>query len=838
MTEATLGASGVLRLGARALRRDLRNPHLVVVALALVIAVAGMTAVGTFTDRVERALTAQAGSLLAADLALQSSRPLPRSLRTHGEDEGLAISEQVNMRSMVSHADGLQMVELKAVDAAYPLRGEVQVTTSGNVRPAPLRAGPQPGEVWVESRLLGLLETRVGETLKVGAAPLRIAGVLAMEPDRAGDLFSIAPRVMMNLADLPATRLVLPGSRLQYTLSLAGKEAAVAAFAAHARTLTKGNGFRIVSPDEARPEVRSALDHARQFLSLAALVATTLAGLAILVAAHGFAREQVDTIAIWRTLGATRSTLGWLHTAQIALLGVLASAAGAVLGSALEFGLSHALSGLVQGEMPPPSLRPALSGIAAGVLALMGFALPQLLALRDVPPARVLRRDLPWRGPGPGMIIGGACAAIGLLAPWQSGDARLTLWALGGLGVCLAGLFVIGRAALWLLDTWLRHRTAWWLTGLTNLTRRPGLAGLQICALGMSLAAITLLALVRTDLVANWTQSLPPDAPDQFLINIEPEEVAALDAFLAAEGIRTGGVWPMVRARLVSINGRAVQPEDFADPRARRLADREFNLSTATTLKHDNRLAAGRFWQAGEDPAQFSFEVEIAQTLGIELGDEVSYRVADRMLTGKVTSLRVVNWETMEANFFVVSPPAFLDGYPATHITSFKLPEGREDILKALSTRHPSVTVLDVKALLAQVRGVMDRALAAIEFVFFFTLAASVVVIFAAVEATHGERLHDVTVMKTLGATRGRILGVTSLEFASLGALAGIIGTVAASAGAWWFATRLLNMTYHFNAIALLLGATLGTEAVWLAGLRAVVGAWRQPVAQVLREWS
>ena len=838
MTDRAPSPLGLLRLGARALRRDLRNPHLVVVAIALVIAVAGMTAVGTFTDRVQRALTAQAGSLLAADLALQSSRALPADLRARAVAVGLAASEQINMRSMVSHADGLQMVELKAVDQAYPLRGEVQVVRPGTDRPVPLRNGPGAGEIWVESRLLGLLSLEVGAALKVGATELRIAGVLALEPDRAGDLFSIAPRVMMNLADLPATRLVLPGSRLQYALALAGPAPKVEIFATLAREQARTKGFRVVSPDEARPEVRSALDHARQFLSLAALVATTLAGLAILVAAHSFAREQVDTIAIWRTLGATRSTLGWLHTAQIALLGLVASVIGAALGSGLEFGLSRALAGLVQGEMPAASVRPALSGILAGVLALMGFALPQLLALREVSPARVLRRDLPWRGPGPGMIAGGALASIGLLAPWQSGDVRLTLWALGGLSTCLVLLFACGRATLGLLDAWLRRRTAWWLTGFTNLTRRPGLVGLQICALGMSLAAITLLGLVRSDLVANWTESLPPDAPDQFLINIEPEEVAGLEAFLASEGINTGGVWPMVRARLVSINDRPVQPEDYADPRARRLADREFNLSTADRLKHDNRLVAGQFWRAGEDPAQFSFEVEIAQTLGISLRDTVSYRIADRMLTGKVTSLRAVNWETMEANFFVVSPPTFLEGYPATHITSFKLPEGREDILKSLSTRHPSVTVIDVQALLQQVRGVMDRALAAIEFVFFFTLAASVVVVFAAVEATHGERLHDVTVMKTLGATRDRILVVTSLEFASLGALAGVIGTAAASLGAWWLATRLLNMEYHFNSTALLLGAGLGTLAVWLAGLRAVVGAWRQPVAQVLREWS
>jgi putative ABC transport system permease protein len=838
MTVESGGRLSVLRLGARALRRDLRNPHLLAVALALIIATAGMTAVAMFTDRIQRGLTEQASQLLAADLALVASRPLPTTVVSEAKSAHLRTSHQASLRSMVSHADGLQMVELKAVDAAYPLRGNLQMALRDDSRPQIVQQGPPPGEVWVETRLLALLGVEVGASIKLGQVALRIGGVLVLEPDRAGDLFSIAPRVMMSLNDLPATGLVLPGSRVQYGLLVAGERTALDGFAKSAREAASKGEFRVISPDDARPEIRSALDHARQFLGLAALVATTLAGLAILVAAHSFARQQVDAIAVWRTLGAQRSTLAWVLGVELGLLGLGAAALGCGVGALLERGLASLLGGVLQGALPKPGPWPVLRSGGAGVAALMGFALPQLLALRGVSPARVLRRDLPWKGPSAGAILGGGLASLALLTPWDSGQRVITLYALGGLAASLLGLFLAGHGALWLLAQWIRLRPSWWAAGLTPLTRRPGLAALQICALGLSLMAIQLLGFVRTDLVTRWTSSLPADAPDQFLINIAPADIPALENFLAARAINTGGFFPMVRARLVSINDHPVAPEKFPDPRARRLAEREFNLSTAVRLKPDNRVTAGQFWSETPAPNQFSFEEEIAQSLGLGLGDRITYRVADRIISGEITSLRAVNWETMEANFFVVAPPALLADQPATYITSFRLPPDKPEVLRELVREFPSLTVIDVMAMIGQLRGVMQKSLSAIEFVFFFTLAASIVVIFSAVQATHGERLHDVTILKTLGATRTRILGISSLEFLGLGVVAGGIGSLAATLGAWTLAARVMHLDYVPDPELIVGSAITGAVLVWLAGLRAIIATWCQPVAQVLREWS
>ncbi len=828
----------LFRQGCLGLYRDLRNPHLLVVAIALSIAVAGMTAVATFTDRIDRGLTAQASSLLAGDLALNGAYAIADAYRSAAAAEALAISEQVNLRSMISRADGMQMIELKAVGEKYPLRGELQVATAPFATPETVRQGPSSGNAWIDARLLGMLHARIGQPLRIGAAVLTIDRILIQEPDRAGDLFSIAPRVMMNIQDLRATRLLLPGSQAQYSLIVAGAREAVSAFAAHVQASADKDGIRIVHPAEARPEIRSALDRAEQFLNLAALVATTLAGLAILVAGQSFTREQIDSIAVWRTLGATRRTIGWRYTFELLVLGIGAAAVGAGVGIGLESGLARTLSGWLQGALPQASWLPGLVGLGRGVLALLGFSLPQVLALLDVSPARVLRRDLPMRAPSPLLIGVSSLSAVGLLAPWHAGDPTVTLYALAGLGLCLLALFAAGRGLIWVAQQWPTEGEIRWRAGLINLKRRPTLASLQICALGLSIMALMLLTFVRRDLVTSWTTSLPANAPDHFVINIEPSAVNSLAQFLADNGITAHGIYAMTRGRLIEINGQPVRPDAYTDPRARRLADRESNLSAADTLKDDNRIVAGKFWQGGDPMPQFSLESGIAKLLGVRLGDTLIYQIAEQRIEGKVTSLRAVNWETMQANFFVLAPTSLLAPYPSTYLTSFKLPTGRFEILQTLAERYPSSTVIDVMALVRQVRAVMDKALAGIEFVFLFTVAAGITVIFAAVQATHGERLHDATVMKTLGATRRQLLYITSVEFLILGGLAGVIGGLGASAAAWLLATRAFHLGFSFHPGTLICGSLIGAASVWLAGLRAIYSTWRQPAAQVLRDWS
>ena len=824
-----------LLLGSvRALKRDARSSHLRVIAAALIIAVAAMTAVGTFTDRIERALARQASALLAGDLAVTANAPLPAQYRAMALALGLEVTDWLSTRSMITAGTALQMIEIKAVTAGYPLRGDLLIANAPFGPAARARLPPAAGTVWVETRLLAALHAQVGDTVRIGAAKLRITALIVLEPDRAGDLFNLAPRVLMNLADVPATRLILPGSRVQYSLIVAGPSAQVARL--RHQLPSADPGIRIIEPAAARPEVRSALTHARQFLTLAALVATTLAGLGILIAAEGFAREQVDAIAILRTLGASRAAIAKRYIGEVAVLGIVASAIGAGLGLALESGLSGLLSGWVQGGLPRASLAPAAFGVITGSIALSGFALPQLLALREVSPARVLRRDHLWQNTRPGVLVGGAVSALVLLAPWSSGDLAITAWSLAGFAGCLGALLLSAHGLLKLLRHWRPVRRGW-KVGLANLVQRPGLARLQIAALGLSVMAILLLALVRTDLVASWTASAPPDAPDQFLINIQPEQVSALAHYLAQHQVQVAGFYSMVRGRLVEINGRAISPDDYPDARAKRLADREFNLSAATTLKTDNRIVAGSFWTPQSTTAQFSVDEDVARALDLKLGDSVTFQVAEQRVQAQVTSLREINWETMQANFFVLAPPATLRALPATFITSFKLPTGKFSILRNLSAQFPSVTVIDVVAILQQIRTIMDKALAAIQFVFSFTVAAGLLVVLAAIQATQAERLQSAAIMKTLGATRAQVLGITVAEFTVLGILAGVIGAIAATGAAWLIATRAVHVGFTLNIPFALIAIALALFVVLAAASYLIIRIWRQPVADIFREW-
>lgn len=820
-----------LRLALRFFRRDLRSAHFVVIGIAVLIAVASTTSVGTFTGRVRAALAEQSHALLAADLALQATEPIAPALGLQARAAGLVTSEFAALRTMLGSGDALQLAELKAVSQGYPLRGNLQVRTSEHGQDQAAQGIPAPGEAWVEPRLLPLLRLKLGDTLQIGASEFRLTRLLVLEPDRAGEFFAIAPRVLINLADVPRTGLIAPGSRVQYALLFAGEAEALARFRAQA---SPGPHARFVSPADARPEIRSALTHAEQFLGLAALTATALAGIAILLAARSFAQSRFDLVALLRTCGANRAEITALVVGELLLLAVLAAGFGALLGLGFQAVLSNLLHDWTQTTLPPASWTGVARGFLAGLVAVGGFALAPLLRLRLVPPARILRQDLDVPGAGGrGALVNGA-VAVALLAPWDSGDWRLTAWALAGFLGVLALLAGTGFGLVKGLGA-LRGRTGLtWRAGLANLARRPQESVWQISALGLGIMALLLLTVLRSDLLARWRDTLPPATPDQFLINIQPAQVAALAEFLRERGVEHALLYPMVRGRLVKIGEREVNADSYADPSARRLVDREFNLSWADELKDDNRVTAGQFWQPGAAP-QFSVETDLARRLGIRLGDRLTFSVAGQEASATVTSLRAVAWDSMQVNFFVLSPPSLLAELPATYITSFHLPASEKTLLRELVHAFPNVTVIDVGSMLTQVRSIITRVSAAVQFVFLFTLAAGLVVLVAALKASEAVRLRDAVILKTLGAPRAIVARIAATEFIALGLVAGLVGGLGAAGAGWLIAARVLHIPFNPVPAALLTGMMIGVLAILGVGLHAVLGVWREPVANALR---
>ena len=806
-------------LAVNALRRDWRSGELRLIAIAVVIAVASFTSVSFFTDRVLQATELQSAELLAADLVLLSGRAIDAGLIERANAAGLISSRTTSFRSIVIVAEKLQMAEVKAIEDGYPVRGHLRISNTLFGEESITTELPAPGTVWVDVRLLQILDIEPGDQINLGASQLTVSKVLTYEPDRGGDLFNIAPRLLMNMIDVPATELILPGSRVQYRLLLGGKLDAIKQF----RQMIESNNehdLKIHSIRDARPELKSALERAEQFLGLAALVSIALAGLAVAMSAQRYAIRHFDNCAIMRCLGAEQSTITNIYFIQLLILSVISSLAGCGIGYIAQHGLSALMSGLTPEALPAPSLLPVATGLLTGMITVLGFAMPQILRLRNVSPLRVLRRDLaplPLRGITTYIF---AVVALALLTPWQSGNIHLTVYML--LGIFVTGLILTGSARL--MIHWLNHlRSRVGVAaryGLANIARRKNQSIAQILGIGLGVMVMLLLTLIRTDLLESWSNKLPDGTPNYFLINIQPDEIEMLQAFVQQHAALTTDIYPMIRGRLTAINGKAVDPNVYKDQRAQRLVSREFNLSWARDLQAGNRLVAGNWWSAHEtDNTQFSVEQGIAETLGINMHDKLTYSIAGQDITGEVTNLRWVEWDSFNVNFFVIANPGKLEKYPGTYITSFYLAADKKKLLIDLVKRFPSVTVVDIDALLSQVRIIMQQVIKTIEFVFGFTLLAGLIVMFAALQTTHDERIHESALLSALGANRHQILASLIAEFLCLGLVAGVSSAFAATVVALALAEFVFKMDVFINPWVWLIAPLICSLVIVLGGL-------------------
>ncbi len=825
------------RMALRALRRDWQSGELRVLAIALLIAVASVAAVGFFTDRIEQAMERKASELLGADLTISAPDPIQPILMDEARRQDLRTAETLSFRSVIVAGDATQLAEIKAVGPGYPLRGALQVSDQPFAPPRIVTAIPDPGQVWLDERLLQTLGLQVGDSVELGSRSFRIDQVLAYEPDRAGDLFSLAPRLLLNLADIPTTGLVQRGSRVEHRLLLAGEPAVLEVFKTWAKSRLK-TGEKLQNVRDARAELRAALERAQRFLNLAALVSVILAGVGIAIAARRFAARHWDSVAILRCVGATEALIVRLFLLELLALAMLAGAAGLAVGYLAQYGLSGVLGQLVnRTELPASSWQPVLPALATGFVTLLGFGLPPLLRLREVPPLRVLRRDLGPVNPRLLALYGPALAATTALLVWQAGEWRLALYVCAGVAGTILALSLAAWGLVKALNLLRGQVGVAWRFGLANIARRGSGSAVQVVALGLGLMALLMLTLVRTDLLTSWRASLPADAPNHFLINIQPTEVAGVRDFLRERGLSSVELFPMVRGRLTAINSRAVGPDDYDNPRAKRLVEREFNLSWTDRLQEDNRILSGRWWDAGEQGQGIaSVEIGLAKDLSIALNDTLRFQVAGQMLEAKVVSLRSVEWDSFRANFFVVFPSGVLDAYPATWITSFHLPTGQKPLLAELVRQYPSVTVLDVEALMSKVREIMDRVITAVEYVFLFTLAAGLVVLYAAIQATQDERRFESAVLRTLGARRAVVRQSLLAEFATLGLLAGVLAAAAATLLGYVLASQVFEFPYQWNPWVWLLGGGAGVLGVGLAGLLGARSALNQPPWRALRE--
>ena len=824
-----------MALSLRLLARDWRAGELRVLLTGLIIAVASLTSVAFFTDRVRLALTLEASQLLGADLVVVSDHALEPVFADEAHKRGLRTVETVRFPSMTLHGDKSQLTEVKAVGPGYPLKGRLTIDDGQRGVEKPPDAIPATGTVWIDERLMARLGAQIGDDVSLGSRSFRVAARVTEDPETSVGFLNLGPRLIVALADLPSTGLIQVGSRVTYRLGLAGPLPAVRDYRAFAQSRA-GPGQRVEDVRDARPEIRSALERAETFLGLSALLSVILAAVAVALAARRYLTRHLDACAIMRCLGASQGLILRLHLQQFIVLGLAASVLGCVLGFAGQAVLSTMLTPFVGVELPLPGVVPIAQGFAAGFVLLLGFAVPPLIALRKVPTLRVLRRDLgvPDSAGIAGYVLG--VLALAALILWEAQDPKVGAYVLaGGVGTMLGCALV--TLALMRAFAWTGARAGFaWRFGLANLRRRPLGTVTQVVALGVGIMALVLLTLVRADLLASWKKTLPPDAPNRFLVNIQPDQVEAVQAFFRDSGIQPPEMFPMIRGRLVALNGHPISSADFTDDRAKRLIDREFNLSSAEHKQIDNVIVAGHWWAGADRASQFSVEEGIAKTLGIKLGDRLSYEIAGSPLDGEVTSLRKVEWDSFRVNFFVVTPPGVLDAYPSSYVTSFHLAPERSALMDRLVKRFPNFLVIDVAAVLSQVQRMMDQVIKAVEFVFLFGLLAGLVVLFAAISATHDERVFDAAIMRTVGATGRQMLSAHAAEFAAIGALAGLLAAIGASILGWVLATRVLSVPYAISPWVWVVGLLGGTGGVLIAGLLGTRRVLRTPPMQIFRE--
>lgn len=819
----------------RMLHRDWRAGELRVLTLALIIAVASVTSVGFFTDRVRVALENQANTLLGGDLVIISDQSLSHHLRDHATSLSMQTTTSVEFPSMVIAGDHSQLSAINAVESPYPLRGGLRIAMQRFAPDRNVATIPEPGSVWVDVQLLDQLSIDVGEVLILGDREFTVAAILTNEPARAsGQIFSIAPRVLLNMKDLEATGLVTPASRVRHRMLFAGEELATAQFRKWAETQLQP-GERIEGIEEARPEVRNALERARRFLGLAAMVSVLLAGVAVATSSQRFIRRHLDSCAVMRCIGATQSQILSLFMLQMLWIGLLAGVVGCLLGFGAQYALISIVGSLANFALPTPSMLPVVYGLLVGLITQFGFVLPPLLHLKNVPALRVLRRELgvlPARSLSTyllGLIV------LALLIIWQAGDLKLGLYVLGGVVVALSLFAGVAFMLLKLLASLRGHLFAEWRFGVTNLMRRPLSSIAQVIAFGLGIMVLLLFSVIRDDLLQEWEGSLPADAPNRFLINIQPDQLEPLRDFFSVQGITAPELFPMVRARLIEKNGEKVSQDSFDNPRAQRLMARQFNLSWAAEMQSDNRLVEGEWWDGDHTKPQFSVEEGLAKVLDIKIGDELTFTIAEQPVNAVVTSLRAVEWDSFRANFFVIASPGVLESFPSNYMTGFYLPPNEYRVLDEMVKQFPNITVIDIAAVMAQVRNIIERVTLAVEYVFLFTLLSGLLVMYAAIYATLDERIRESVILRTLGAGRRRLLNGVIAEFVTLGALAGMVAAFAASLLGYLLAERLFQLDYHFNGWVWLVGITGGAIGVGLAGVLATRKVVDYPPLQALR---
>lgn len=824
-----------IRFALRSFGRELRSGEVLVLLAAVALAVGVLTAVGFLTDRIGKAVARQANEVLAADLRLRSQEPVPDSWREQALAYRLQTAETQVFPSVIYAGEQSALATINAVSDNYPLRGAVRVADTLFGEQRSVSGMPLRGEVWADGALLARVDADVGDLLQLGETELRVSAVLTYRPDQSVGFASLAPSVLVNIADVPATKLLGEGSRVRYALLVAGDERDVNEFYANIEDQLPDE-IRASDREESSEQAYNAADRAQRFLSLTAVVSLLLSAVAVSMSARRFVQRRLDTVALMKSLGATQQFVIVVAVTQLMLLGVLGVLIGSVVGFAAEEAVAWLLADIIAADLPDAGAMPIVLASGSALILLAGFALPSLLQLKHTPPLRVLRHDMMPPAPSRVLVAGLALLAVAALVYRSVGDARMLLILLSGIVIIAAALYLLGRLLVAMLGRSRSGVGVAWRYGLANVARRGRASAVQVVAFGLGLTMLLLLTIVRGDLLQSWRETISDDAPNHFMINVQPHEIDSVTEIFVAGGAEIPRFEPLVRARMTTINGEDVKTRKYPDPGGEWMANREANLSFAAVLSPSNEIVAGEWWPEDySGPPLVSVEEDAAQETGLVIGDKLVFKVAGQDIELTVASIRRVNWDSFQPNFFMVLSPGALDEMPTTYISGLRLGAEHQATLVELVRAHPSISVIDIDAILQQVRSIIDKASLAVQAVFAFTLAAGIAVLFAAVQSTIDERRFESAMLRALGARKKIVFAGVMAEFAALGLAAGVLASAGASILAAIVAVQLFELPYAFNPLLWVAGIVAGVSVVCASGYLAARGAINSPPVEVLR---
>ncbi|MDD5410180.1 MAG: FtsX-like permease family protein [Methylobacter sp.] len=821
-------------LALRLLWRDSRSGELTILVLALIIAVTSSTAVSLFADRLQRTMTTQAAEFLAADLVITSPTTIPVEWLSKATQLNLAQARTVEFSSVLIEHDELLLAGIKAVSAAYPLRGFLKTTASDYLTETVVHTGPTPGTAWVEKRILPALKLNLGDVLTVGEKKLTVSNIITYEPDKRGDFYSFSPRVMINAEDLQATGILQPGSHVHYFFQFSGDGKALTEFN-HWIKPQLNPSQRIMDIHEDRPELGSALERAERYLGLSSIIVILISGVAIAMATRRYTERHFNATAILRCLGCKQNEILWLYGTQFVVLGLLASSIGCLLGWFAQEALFHLLRSLLPQQVASPGLLAVFFGFIIGMAILLGFALPPLLRLKKVSPLRVLRRELEPLPSSAWLIYGLAIGIVGALIWRYTDDLKMTATIIG---VGLSTMLLLGLLVYGLLSAsrkLLPHMSLTWRFGLQGLLRNRRASVSQILAFSVTLVAMVLSFTVRTDLINDWHKQLPANAPNHFALNIFPDQQSTFQQELQQQQINGSQFYPVVRGRLVEINNTPVQQVVSKDTQGENATHRELSLTWTKNLPEDNKITAGNWWN-DDQPGLVSVEQKLAKSLKIKLGDHLTFTVGSEQLKATVSSIRELRWDTMKPNFYMIFSPGTLDAFPSTFITSFYLPEAQKNFLNTLVKKYPSTTILEVDLILQQFNTILTQLTQAINYLLYCALMAGFTVLFAAVYSTLDNRIYEGALMRTLGANRSFLRKTHIIEFSLLGLISGLLAVVISEAILYALYTQVMHLDYSTNVYLWGLIPLTGALFVGLAGCWGVKDVVNKSPLQVLRE--